>query len=69
VTTPLLSPGYETGLRYGDRVRIEVKTDDGLLVATATYSGYAGGPTAQVKLDGTEELVQVPRAWIRKETS
>lgn len=54
---------YETGLRFGDRVTVEA---DGI-VATATYFAYHGGPTACVKLDGTEELVNVPRTWIKRE--
>ncbi len=51
-----------TGLRHGDRIEVvhpEVTT-------TATYVGFAGGPTALVKLDGTDALVNVPRDMIRR---
>lgn len=53
------------GLHYGDYVEI-VHADLGADRAQATYVGYAGGPTAMVKLAGTDALVNVPRTWIRR---
>ena len=54
-----------TGLHYGDRVQIVHKDLD--FVATGKYVGYAGGHTAMVDMDGTRELLQIPRGWIQRE--
>jgi hypothetical protein len=52
-----------TGLHYGDPVLI---TAPGVDVVEAVYIGFAGGPTAAVRLSGTEALVWVPRDWISR---
>jgi hypothetical protein len=56
-----------TGLHYGDRIKIDLPELDE--PATGTYIGYAGGPHALVRLDGTEELVNIPRGWIERDDS
>jgi hypothetical protein len=55
-----------TGLYNGLAVQIAVQHPELPPLIDATFVGWAGGPDALVKLAGTNALVSLPKAWIRK---
>lgn len=55
-----------TGLRHGDRIRIDHADLPEEAKATGTYIAHSGGTTAMIALDGTGAYAHIPRHWIKR---